>query len=91
MRPPHNTLRLIGGETGRGEMWDREATGLRSLCKCRCDQGTYVARTIKTLVNNDRVISEVERVSIAARALPSEPSAPCLVAIKENKTLTSLS
>ena len=85
MRPPHNTLRLIGGETGRGEMWDREATGLRSLCKCRCDQGTYVARTIKTLVNNDRVISEVERVSIAARALPSEPSAPCLVAIKENK------
>ena len=28
--------------------------------------------------------SEVERVSIAARALPSEPSAPCLVALEHN-------
>merc|ERR1712086_798721 len=72
----------MGDERGRGEMWEREAMGLRSLCRCRCGQGIHVARTIKTLIN-DRMISEVKRVSIAASR--SELSEPFPVAHKENK------
>ena len=81
-KPPVNTLKLMGDERGRGEMWEREAMGLRSLCRCRCGQGIHVARTIKTLIN-DRMISEVKRVSIAASR--SELSEPFPVAHKENK------
>ena len=67
-------------------MWERDSMGIRSLCKCRCGQGIFTARTIKTRVN-DGMISEVERVVGVSIAAPSAScrGLPCPVANKENK------